>query len=192
MDDATLWIEAGIKVFSETGKIELNKICKERGKFKSSFYNIYPNLEDSKGLDRFEEDLLKQHEEMVIQFFHKWKKMVKVYNDFHKSIDECIPLILEYIDYHRCTAQIRKGSEYDPKMKKELKRLIPIYMEGINYFWIYYGFPENAIVNDQAMRLWLDLSLTFLDKDVFEKKGREIIYARLRLRGGEKSISRST
>jgi len=43
-NEATLWIEAGIKVLSDSGKIELNKICKKRGKFKSSFYNIYPNF----------------------------------------------------------------------------------------------------------------------------------------------------
>jgi len=114
MSDA--WVLAGIKDVSKHGKIEVNSLCKEIGKAKSSFYNIYPNYENSKGMDRFEDDLLKHHESVLMDFFHQMGKIYVVYK-IPEMVSEISLKINEYYDYHRCTAHFRKMAQTNKKNK---------------------------------------------------------------------------
>ena len=52
------WLIEGVKYFADFGKIDLNRICERMGLAKTSFYNYYPNHNDSKGLERFRKEIL--------------------------------------------------------------------------------------------------------------------------------------
>jgi len=182
---ATSWIHAGIKVLGRNGKLELNSVCRERGKFRPSFYHIYPNFEDSKGLDRFEDDVLQHHERVMLAFFGSNRRIYILYDDYHKAIQACVDLLADFLDYHKCSAQIRKLSETNQKMKAYWDRLYPEYLKIVNEFNKVYKFPEDPLINDHAIRLMFDAFLTSSNKGEYLKDAIDIAYTSMRLRGVE-------
>ena len=180
---ATSWIHTGIKVLARTGKLELNEVCRERGKFKPSFYHIYPNFEDSRGVDRFEEDVLQHHERVILDFFESTRRIYILYGDYHKAIQSSVEQIADFLDYHKCSAQIRNLSQSDQKMKAYWDRLYPTYIDIINDFFKAYKFPKDPIIIKHGMRLMFDSFLTCSSKEEYLNDGVEIFYTSMRLRG---------
>jgi len=177
---ATSWIEFGIKILAETGKIELNTICKENGKSKSSFYSIYPNDEKSKGLERFEKDLLKRHEEVLRDFFDQTRSVFEVY-DISEVIERFIENLEEYYFYHCCSAHVRRISVVDDEMKEYWLELQKEYLELISSLYKIYDLPQNPTLDEHELRLILDSLLTST-REEFSKDGKEIISMGMYLR----------
>ena len=183
---ATSWIHAGIRVLARTGKLELNEVCRERGKFKPSFYHIYPNFEDSRGMDRFIDDVLQHHQRILLAFFDSIRRLYILYSDMDKTVHGIVDLLAEYLDYHKCSALLRNSSQTDPKMEKYWERIYPEYIKVINEFYRIYNFPEDLILDQHGMRLMFDSFLTYKNKEEYYEDGKAIIYSRARLRGDKK------
>jgi len=178
---ATSWIEAGIKILAETGKIELNAVCRERGRSKSSFYHIYPNQEFSRGLDRYENDLFLHHERVLADVFRQIRKIYIIYSQTPELITEMVVKLGEFHDYHRCSAQIRRQARHNPKMGDYWERIYNEYMNLLNDFYKVQSVSENSTLNNHELRLLLDSFLTFQNEDFIED-GINIISLGLQLR----------
>ena len=180
---ATSWIHAGIKVLSRTGKLELNEVCRERGKFKPSFYHIYPNDDNSRGLDRFEKDLLNHHKGVLLEFFEQTRKMYIIYT-MPEIIEEFVNKLEEYYHYHCCSAHIRKLAQADDEIKEYWDNLYTEYLSLFNDFYKVYNIPENLTFDDLELRLLFDSLLTF-ENEEFIEDCINIISSRLKFRQGE-------
>lgn len=181
MDKSISWIKTGIEYFADTGKLELNAICKKMGKSKSSFYHIYPNFADSRGFDRYLKDVLDHHERTMSAYYKQIKKMFVVY-DLPEAIDEILALAEKYLVYQAFIAQLRILSNKSPELQAYSDRTIKEGLEIIHEFWKVYNVPEDETMDDQELRLFFDSYLHYKEKGFIED-GRSIAFTRLKYRG---------
>lgn len=100
-----LWINAGLICFADTGRIELNKICRKVGITKPSFYYIYPNSVESRGTDLFFLDIIRE----LDQRLHKLEKLMCDVLDSYPNterVNGCLMAIEKYYVEYRCLAQL--------------------------------------------------------------------------------------
>jgi len=107
-----IWIDAGIKQFSNSGKVEINKLCKEVGLTKPSFYHVYPNWPNSRGIDRF---LLDLFEELDNRLERMELKMDAHFNlsSIPDSLDKLLKIIEKNFVEFRCLAQLSVNFEHN-------------------------------------------------------------------------------
>jgi hypothetical protein len=112
-----IWIDAGIKHFSNSGKVEINKLCKEVGLTKPSFYHVYPNWPNSRGMDRFLLDLFKELDNRLVRMELELEAQFNI-----SSISDSVDILLKIIERNfvefRCLAQLSGNSEHN--VSKEL------------------------------------------------------------------------
>jgi len=152
---ATVWLKGGIEAFVETGLLEVNSLCKKVGKSKSSFYNIWPNYVDSRGYDRYIEDLI-EHHERVIQAHYKSLRKAFLINDYPEIIEVIIELGPGRFVYQQFSAQLRILKNKSPILEKYCEKNLKKAIEIIHEFWKVYNFEESEIMDDQELRLILD------------------------------------
>ena len=112
-----IWIDAGIKHFSRSGTVEINKLCKEVGLAKPSFYHVYPNWPDSRGIDRFLLDLFKELDNRLERMESELETHTNL-SSISDSVDILLQIIEKNFDEFRCLAQLSGKSEH--KVSKEL------------------------------------------------------------------------
>jgi len=175
---ATPWIKAGIKVFAETGKFEINRIYLEVGKAKSSFYNIYPNFADSKGFDRYVDDVFEHHKRIVYAFFKQMRKAFIIYN-FDEAVDCFLEHCKQLHHYHAFSARMRGLQNKSSKIQDYYEALYEDSLRFVHDFWEKYNIHEDFVLDDHDLRLLADSFLIFKEKD-FVKDAKTIIYARFK------------
>ena len=154
-DKATSWIKKGIEVFAKYGNLELNTVCKEMGKSKSSFYHIYPNDKNSRGFDRYNKDLIEHHERIVNSNFEQIRKVFVLYK-LENSLDQILDLVMKYSDYHVFTARVRYMAERGLGFEEYWKKLSQEYLEMFHYYYKAYNIHEDNVLDEIEMRLFLD------------------------------------
>jgi len=181
-DRESSWIKAGIKVLARTGKIELRELCREHGKAMSSFYNVYPNNEDSRGMDRYTIDLLQYHRRIIGAFFEQMNKIFIDY-DLPIVIDEVVNKLIEFWNYNAFSARIRNLAEtgIDPVYIEYWERISKVYLQNIKLFYEIHGIPEDLILDEHEMRLIFD-GFLMLENEEFITDSKSIINARLNTR----------
>jgi len=185
-DKELSWIEAGIKVLARTGKLELRELCRERGKAMSSFYSIYPNYEDSRGLDRYMIDLLQHHQKILDVFMEQMDK-VFIDNDMPEVIEKIFVKIYEFKDYNGCSARIRNLAETggNPLFLSYWNKIRILYKDKIKLFYEIHEVPEDLILDEHEIRLGLDGLLMF-DNKKFIQDGINTVIARLKTKDMKK------
>ena len=100
-----IWIDAGLVQFSDSGKIELNNLCREVKLTKPSFYHVYPNWPDSRGTERFFLDML---QELDIRLDKLAKAMSDILDSFpiHESLDKLLKAVENNFVEFKCMAQL--------------------------------------------------------------------------------------
>jgi hypothetical protein len=107
-----IWIDAGIKQFSNSGKVEINKLCNEVGLTKPSFYHVYPNWPNSRGIDRFLLDLFKELDNRLERMELKMETQFNL-SSITDSVDSLLKVIEKNFVEFRCLAQLSGNSEHD-------------------------------------------------------------------------------
>jgi len=133
----------------------VNNLCKKVGKSKSSFYNIWPNYVDSRGYDRYIEDLIGHHEHVVQDHFKSLRKAFLI-NDYPEVIEVLIELASEKFVYQQFSAQLRILKNKSPILEEYCEKNLKKAIEIIHEFWKVYNFEENEIMDDHELRLILD------------------------------------
>jgi len=177
---ATEWIISGIELFAETRKLEVSSLCKKVGKSKSSFYNIWPNFEDSRGFDRYLKDVLDHHDSVLKAHYKSTRKAYLIY-DFPEIIDVVIEMDAEKLPYIAFFAQLRSLPDKSPILQEYLDVLMEDGIQIIHDFWKAYNFPEDLVMEQHELRLVLD-SFTHFRKEELIKDYNEIVNARLKRR----------
>ena len=185
-DKELSWIEAGIKVLARTGKLELRELCRERGKAMSSFYSIYPNYEDSRGLDRYMIDLLQHHKKILDVFMEQIDKVI-IDNDMPEVIEKIYLKIWEFNDYNACSARIRHLAEAkdDQLFISYWEEINPLYKNKIKLFYKINNIPEDLILDEHELRLGFDGLLMF-DNKKFIQDGINTAITRLKTKDMKK------
>ena len=173
-DQVTAWIKTGLKIFAEEGEITVNTLCKKHGKSRSSFYNMYPNVEKSMGFDRYMDDLRQHHERMIFVFCEQLRN-IYVKNDIHNAIKKLVNLCYKTSIYHRCSAQIRKNATRNATIQKHWQIIKTAYIEVIDAFNKTFTIPYSKAISYQKMRLLLD-SFSHYKGETYIKDFTEIIY----------------
>lgn len=181
MDKSISWLKTGVEVFADTGKLELNTICKKIGKSKSSFYNIYPNLADSRGFDRYIKDVIEHHERVMAAYNKQLREMFVIYG-LPEIIDEVGRLEEKQLVYLAFTAQLRRVSDKSPELQAYCDRAINEDFKVVHEFWEFYNIQEDEIMDDLEMRLLYDSYLNYKDED-FLKDFRSIAFTRIKHKG---------
>jgi len=177
---ATVWIIGGINLFAETGKIELNTLCKSVGKSKSSFYHIYPNFTDSRGFDRYLNDVIQHHKRIINAYNKQIRKMFIIY-DWPEIVDEILELAKTKLAYQAFSAQLRRLNNKSPELEEYSIEVYDENIKLIHEFWQVYEFQEDEILDDQELRLFFDSFIHFKDEN-FIIDGKNIAFARMKLR----------
>ena len=128
-DKSAKWIKKGIEHYIENRNIKLNDLCKSVGLSKTSFYNIYPNFENSKGFDRYKLDLIGFIDYKLLTIFGKLVELIEVSSaeNMHKIFAEgCF----QNYKYFKCLALlVIEKDDADlilvgKKIDKEFKKVI--------------------------------------------------------------------
>lgn len=145
------WLFEGICYYAECGRIDLNKICERIQLAKSSFYNKYPNLDKSKGLERYQKEVIDHISQELDSFFIKAEKLVKSKNEKEARI-EIVDIACADIVLFNCLGQmmINKSDPYIIMHGKQLNNKL------------------EALVS-----LWLDNATTRKQFSTIERKGIE-------------------
>jgi hypothetical protein len=105
-----LWINAGLICFADTGRIEINKICRKVRFTKPSFYYIYPNSVKSRGTDLFFIDIIRE----LDQRLDNLEKLMYDCLDSHSNTERvvgCLMAIEKYYVEYRCLAHLSIPSD---------------------------------------------------------------------------------
>lgn len=142
-----LWINAGLICFADTGRIELNKICRKVGFTKPSFYYIYPNSVKSRGTNLFFLDIIRE----LDQRLHKLEKLMYDGLDSYSNterVNACLMTIEKYYVEYRCLAQLSipfENSIAQKVFQKHHDNLCAIKMRVFNNY--YSNMPdEKALI----------------------------------------------
>ena len=131
------WLSEGVKYFAEYGSINLNRICEQIGLAKSSFYNKYPNLENSKGLERYRKEVVDEIYKNLSAFFSKSSFIINDTNAEQAKI-EIVDLACSDCIYFQCLGQIviNKNDPYvnllGENIHTELEKLISLWLSKIS------------------------------------------------------------
>ena len=112
-----IWIDTGLDQFSDSGKIEINKLCREVKLTKPSFYHVYPNWPDSRGVERFFLDML-QELDRRLDNLEKVMSDILDLSTIHESLDKLLKVIENNFIEFRCLAQL--SSDFAEGKAKEI------------------------------------------------------------------------
>jgi len=173
---ATSWIHAAIKALAATGKIEVNEVCRIRGKSKSSFYNVYPNMDGSRGKERFVDDVIEHHDHVMQEYDKMSRRLLIIYENYSDAVEEAINLLGEFFDYHKCSAQIRIRAITNKKFKDYWEVLQAGYAKRYDNFKKVYDMNRDSDLDRHGLVLVFDLILYSKDKDDFVQNTKDLAH----------------
>ena len=131
------WLGEGVSYFAESGRVDLNRICERMGLAKTSFYNKYPNLEGSKGLDRYRKEILDHTFTQLNKFFIKATQLIKKESADNVNV-QVVDLAFSDCIYFQGLGQI-VINKLDPyigmiaeKLNLELEKLVSFWLDKVS------------------------------------------------------------
>lgn len=131
------WLGEGVSYFAESGRVDLNRICERMGLAKTSFYNKYPTLEGSKGLDRYRKEILDHTFTQLSNFFNKATQLIKKESADNINF-QVVDLAFSDCIYLQSLGQIviNKSDQYigmiADKLNLELEKLVSCWLDKVS------------------------------------------------------------